>query len=86
MADIFSREFRLEKRRLSALLFGVPKIGKTRIILDLIKLYGNYVCMLSTDHGTLEVYRNPTLYKGKLVVAEIYTLNDMRNALSLIHI
>ena len=81
MADIFSREFRLEKRRLSALLFGVPKVGKTRIILDLIKLYGNYVCMLSTDHGTLEVYRNPTLYKGKLVVAEIYTLNDMRNAL-----
>lgn len=77
---IFSREFRLEKRRLSIMLFGSPKIGKTRVLLDLVKR-GNYVALITTDHGTLEVYRNPTLYKGRLVVAEVYNLTDMRRAL-----
>jgi len=80
MENIFSREFKLEKRRMSVLMFGAPKVGKTRTILELVKR-GNYVCLMTTDHGTLEVYRNPTLYKGRLVVAEVYTLNDMRNAL-----
>lgn len=79
--NIYSRDFKLEKRRLSVLLYGAPKVGKTRSILDLVKR-GNYVCLMTTDHGTLEVYRNPTLYKGRLVVAEIYTLNDMRAALA----
>lgn len=78
--SIFSREFKLEKQRLSVLLFGVPKIGKTRCVLDIVK-QDNYVVLLSTDHGTLEVYRNPSEYKGRLVVAEIYTLQNMRTAL-----
>lgn len=80
MGSVFNREFKLEKQRLSILLFGTPKVGKTRCILELVKR-GNYVCLLSTDHGTLEVYRNPSLYQKRLVVSEIYTLNDLRNAL-----
>lgn len=78
--DIFSRDFKMEKQRLSVLLFGTPKVGKTRCILDLVKR-GNYVCLMSTDFGTLEVFRNPSLYKGRLVVAGIHTLNEMRQAL-----
>lgn len=78
---IFNREFIMEKQRLSVLMFGSPKVGKTRCVLDLVKR-GNYVCLLTTDHGTLEVYRNPDTYKGRLVVADVYTLNDIRNALT----
>jgi len=81
---IFTREFKLEKRRLNVLIYGAPKVGKTRALLDLAKKDpgpGNFVILMTTDHGTLEVYRNPDLYKGRLVVAEIYSLTDMRRAL-----
>ena len=79
---IFSREFKLEKRRLNVLIYGAPKVGKTRAILDLAKKDpGNFVVLMTTDHGTLEVYRNPTLYKGRLCVAEVFSLTDMRRAL-----
>jgi hypothetical protein len=77
---ILKRRFSLEKQRLSLLLFGVPKIGKTRVILNIVK-QGDYVVLISTDHGTLEVYRNPTLYESRLGVAEVYGLSDMRDAL-----
>ncbi len=78
--SIFSRDFKLEKQRLSMILFGPPKVGKTRAILDLAKR-GDYVALISTDHGTLELYRNPSLYKGHLMAAEVYNLIDMRKAL-----
>lgn len=78
---VFDRDFAMEKQRLSVLLFGPPKVGKTRCVLDLVKKK-QYVCLISTDHGTLEARRNPSLYKGKLVVSEVYTLNDIRKALS----
>jgi hypothetical protein len=61
-------------------MFGPPKIGKTRILLNLVKR-GDYVAMISTDHGTLEIYRNPSEYQGRLIAAEVYTLQDMRKAL-----
>lgn len=77
---IFNREFKLEKQRLSIVLYGPPKIGKTRVLLDLV-MGGDYVALMSTDHGTLEIYRNPTKYQGRLIAAEIYNLQDMRKAL-----
>jgi hypothetical protein len=77
---IFNRTFKLEKQRLSVLLFGAPKLGKTRTLLKLVK-DGDFVVLISTDHGTLEVYRNPMVYEKRLVVAEVYNLTDMREAL-----
>ena len=65
--------------RIYVLVHGEPKIGKTRMVLDLVKKQGDYVVMLSMDKGTLAVRQEPHLYKGKLTIAEPDGLREIRS-------
>ncbi len=74
--------------RIYVLVHGEPKIGKTRMVLDLIKKHGDYVVLFSLDKGTLAVRQEPAIYEGKLATAYPNGLreirSDMRDATSIV--
>lgn len=65
--------------RVALLLYGEGKIGKTRLILDLVKKHGDFVIMLSTDGGTMAVKQEPKVFKGKLAIAYPKNLRELRS-------
>lgn len=69
--------------RLYLLLYGAPKIGKTKSILNLIEHQGHRVIMISTDGGVLYAHKHPEVFNNKLAVANPRTLEETRRAFSL---
>lgn len=65
-------------------LFGPPKIGKTKMILDLVEKHRDVVLMLSTDRGwRLRVRQNPAIFSKRLYVADVDSLSDIREGLKI---
>ena len=64
--------------RIYVLVHGEPKIGKARLVLDLVKRHGDFVVLLSLDKGTLAVRQEPLVYKGKLAIAYPNGLREIR--------
>jgi hypothetical protein len=79
---MFDRDFSQPlSARLVFMVFGRPKIGKTRLALDLAKK-GQYVMMISCDRGArFELHRNSKDYQGHVALAEVSGLAEFRKAL-----
>ena len=70
-------------RTLLALMFGRPKIGKTRCLLDIARKEGNYLILISTDRGARpHLMREPEVFKKKVALAEPSGLQEMRECIS----
>lgn len=67
------------RNRAYLLIHSEPKVGKTHMVLDLIKNHGDYVVMFSFDEGTFEVRQEPEQYEGKLMIAKPTTLRMLRD-------
>lgn len=66
-------------KRIYALVYGDPKIGKTHMVLDLVRKHGDYVVLFSLDKGTIAVRQDPETFKGKLAIAYPSGLREMRS-------
>jgi len=77
--NLFEKDFsKLSSARILALVFGRPKVGKTRCVLELAK-NGHFVVMLSIDRGARqELHRNSKLYEGQVALAEVHGLGQIR--------
>lgn len=64
--------------RAYVLVYGESKIGKTRMVLDLVKKHGEYVVLFSLDRGTMAVRQEPDVYQGKLAICYPRSLNELR--------
>jgi hypothetical protein len=63
-------------------VFGPAKIGKTRLILDLVEKHRDVVIMLSTDGGwKMRVAQNRSGFSKRFYVGDAMTLTDIREAL-----
>ena len=63
-------------------IFGPPKIGKTKLVLDLVEKEKNVVLMLSTDGGwRMQVAQNRSGFSKRLYVADANDLTDIREGL-----
>lgn len=71
--------------RIYVMLYGPPKIGKTRAILQLASKAAGHKHMLvylSFDHGLIEMHARSSDYQGRVAVEEdIRRLKDVRKAL-----
>ena len=67
------------KDRVYLLVHSEPKVGKTHMVLDLIRKHGHFVIMLSFDSGTFEVRQNPESFEGKLAIATPSSLQQLRD-------
>lgn len=67
------------KDRVYILVHSEPKVGKTHMVLDLIRKHGHFVIMLSFDSGTFEVRQNPESFEGKLAIAAPSSLQQLRD-------
>lgn len=66
------------RNRVYLLVHSEPKVGKTHMVLDLIRKHGNYVVLFSFDEGTFEVRREPHVYEKKLAIAKSTSLRGLR--------
>lgn len=66
------------RNRVYLLVHSEPKVGKTHMVLDLVRKHDNYVVLFSFDEGTFEVRREPQLYEGKLALAKPTSLRALR--------
>jgi len=67
------------RNRVYLLVHSEPKVGKTHMVLDLVRKHGDYVMLFSFDKGTFEVRKNPKVYESKLAIAEPTTLKALRD-------
>jgi len=67
------------KDRVYLLVHSDPKVGKTHMVLDLVRKHGHFVVMLSFDGGTFEVRQDPTAFEGKLAIASPSSLQQLRD-------
>jgi hypothetical protein len=67
------------RNRVYLLVHSEPKIGKTHMVLDLVRKHGDYVILFSFDDGTFEVRRDPETYEGKLAIAKPTSLRAVRD-------
>lgn len=67
------------RNRVYLLVHSEPKVGKTRMVLDLIRRHGDYVVMFSFDEGTFEVRQEPEVYESKLAIAKPTSLRMLRD-------
>lgn len=66
------------RNRVYLLVHSDPKVGKTHMVLDLVRKHGNYVMLYSFDEGTFEVRQDPEAFEGKLAIAKPTTLAALR--------
>lgn len=66
------------RNRVYLLVHSEPKVGKTHMVLDLVRKHDNYVVLFSFDEGTFEVRREPQVYEGKLALAKPTSLRALR--------
>lgn len=66
------------RNRVYLLVHSEPKVGKTHMVLDLVRKHGDYVILFSLDEGTFEVRKEPEVYEGKLAIAKPTSLRSMR--------
>lgn len=64
--------------RIYALIYGVEGIGKTRMVLDLVKKHGDFVVLFSIDRGDLAVKQEPDTYEGKMAIGYPRSLRELR--------
>lgn len=73
--------------RVYLFVHGDPKVGKTHMVLDLIREHGDYVILFSLDKGTMAVRQEArrakaagrkSVFKGKLMIAYPNGLAQMR--------
>jgi len=67
------------RNRAYLLIHSEPKVGKTHMVLDLVRTHGQYVVMFSFDEGTFEVRKDPDTYEGKLAIASPTSLRGLRD-------
>ena len=65
--------------RIYALVYGEEGIGKTRMVLDLVKKHRDYVVLFSLDRGDLAVRQDPEAFEGRLTVAYPKSLAELRS-------
>jgi hypothetical protein len=77
----FTKKFTQDplRDRCYLLVHSDPKVGKTKMVLDLVRKHGHFVVMLSFDAGTFEVRQSPEDFEGKLAIASPLTLSDLRD-------
>jgi hypothetical protein len=67
---------------LQALMYGRPKVGKTRCALDVVRK-GHYMVLLSFDRGARpHLMREPQVFNGKVALAEPGGLVETREAVN----
>lgn len=67
------------RNRVYVLVHADPKVGKTHMVLDLVRKHGHYVVLYSFDEGTFEVRQDPEAFEGKLVVSKPASLRELRD-------
>jgi len=67
------------RNRVYLLVHSEPKVGKTHMVLDLVREHGDYVILFSFDEGTFEVRKNPEVYESKLAIAKPTSLKMLRD-------
>lgn len=67
------------RNRVYLLVHSDPKVGKTHMVLDLVRKHGDYVVMFSFDEGTFEVRADPEKYESKLAIAKPTALKGLRD-------
>jgi hypothetical protein len=70
-----------DEGRLYLLIYGEPKVGKTRAVLDMVKDHGHYMVLMSSDRGLLYVNHHPKAFEKRLAVAYPRNLKDVRKTL-----
>lgn len=69
-------------RRLVWLIYGVPKVGKTSLILDMIEKTKDIAYVISADKGTKRAGMDPQKYKGRLAIAYPGSLREYRDSIN----
>lgn len=73
--------------RIYVLVHGDPKVGKTHMVLDLVREHGDYVILFSLDKGTMAVRQDArrakaegrkSVFQGKLMIAYPDRLREVR--------
>lgn len=67
------------RNRVYLLVHSEPKVGKTHMVLDLVRKHGDFVLLYSFDEGTFEVRQNPEVFESKLAVAKPVSLKGLRD-------
>lgn len=76
----FTKKFNADplRNRVYLLVHSDPKVGKTHMVLDLVRKHGDFVVLFSFDEGTFEVRQNPDAFEGKLAIAKPTSLKQLR--------
>lgn len=82
MGSAFTNDFSSPGQgTLNILLFGRPKLGKTRAALDLVRHEGHYLILISCDKGArVHLHREPKVFGGKVALSEPRGLVEIRKA------
>lgn len=67
------------RNRVYLLVHSEPKVGKTHMVLDLVRNHGDYIVLFSFDEGTFEVRKEPEVYESKLAIAKPTSLKGLRD-------
>jgi hypothetical protein len=67
------------RNRVYLLVHSEPKVGKTKMVLDLVRKHGDYVILFSFDEGTFEVRQTPEVFESKLAIAKPTSLKQLRD-------
>jgi hypothetical protein len=67
------------RNRVYLLVHSEPKVGKTHMVLDLVREHGDFVVLFSFDEGTFEVRKSPEVFEGKLAIAKPTSLKQLRD-------
>jgi len=76
----FIRDFTVDPfaDRVYLLVFGAQKIGKTHLVLDLIRTHRQGLILFDVDRGAFEVRKHPKDFRGRLVKSDAMSLHDLR--------
>jgi hypothetical protein len=79
----FVRDFTVDPYadRVYLLIFGAQKIGKTHLLLDLVRNHGQALILFDVDRGAFEVRKDPKSFRGRLVKSDAMSLRDLRKDL-----
>lgn len=67
------------RNRVYLLVHSEPKVGKTHMVLDLVRQHGDYVVLFSFDDGTMSVRQSPDVFEKKLAIAKPTSLKMLRD-------
>jgi hypothetical protein len=83
MSSAFTSDFSAPGQATTNLLiFGRPKLGKTRAALDVVRTDGHFVILISCDKGArVHLHREPAVFDGKVALAEPRGLVEIRHAI-----